>query len=162
MGVKTAYPVYCVVVYHVQVLTVSADKSAKIWAISEDGHGKVTKTLTCTGSDGFEDMLVGCLWHNSYLVTVSLGGTMSVFSATDLDDSPVILSGHMKNVNSVLVLKNNPNVILSCSYDGLIVKWTKGIGFTGKLKRVIEKIKCFMAAEEEIVTSGFDNKVIYL
>lgn len=142
-----------------QVLTVSADKSAKIWEISEDGHGKVTKTLICTGSGGFEDMLVGCLWHNNYLVTVSLGGTMSVFSTTDLDESPVILSGHMKNVNSVVVLKNSPNVILSCSYDGLIVKWSKGIGFTGKLNRVIDKIKCFVAAEEEIVTSGFDNKV---
>lgn len=84
---------------------------------------------------------------------------MSVFSTTDLDESPVILSGHMKNVNSVVVLKNSPNVILSCSYDGLIVKWSKGIGFTGKLNRVIDKIKCFVAAEEEIVTSGFDNKV---
>lgn len=142
-----------------QVLTVSADKSAKIWAISEDGHWKVIKTLTCTGSGSFEDMLVGCLWHNNYLVTVSLGGTVSVFSATDLDASPVILSGHMKNVNSVVVLKNNPNVILSCSYDGLIVKWTKGVGFTSKLNKVIDKIKCFVAAEEEIVTSGFDNKV---
>lgn len=137
----------------------SADKTAKVWAISEDGHGEVAKSLTSPGSGGFEDMLVGCLWHNNYLVTVSLGGTISLFSATDLDESPVILSGHMKNVNSVVLLKNQ-NIILSCSYDGLIIKWTQGTGYTGKLDRkVSDKIKCFAAVEEEIVTSGYDNKV---
>ncbi|KAK1372001.1 actin-interacting protein 1-2 [Heracleum sosnowskyi] len=142
-----------------QLLTVSADKTAKVWAISDDGHGEVAKTLTSPGSGGFEDMLVGGLWHNNYLVTVSLGGTLSVFSATDLDESPVILSGHMKNVNSIVVLKKQ-NVILSCSYDGLIIKWTQGTGYTGKLDRKMsDKIKCFAAVDEEIVTSGYDNKV---
>ena len=121
----------------------------------------MAKTLTSPGSGSFEDMLVGCLWHNNYLVTVSLGGTISIFSATDLDESPVILSGHMKNVNSVVVLKKQ-NLILSCSYDGLIVKWTKGVGYAGKLDRkVTDKIKCFAAVDEELVTSGYDNKVIH-
>ncbi|WOH03378.1 hypothetical protein DCAR_0622775 [Daucus carota subsp. sativus] len=142
-----------------QLITASADKTAKVWTISEDGHGELAKTLTSPGSGSFEDMLVGCLWHNNYLVTVSLGGTISIFSATDLDESPVILSGHMKNVNSVVVLKKQ-NLILSCSYDGLIVKWTKGIGYAGKLDRkVTDKIKCFAAVDEELVTSGYDNKV---
>lgn len=139
----------------------SADKTAKVWAISDDGHGEVVKTLTSPGSGGFEDMLVGGLWHNNYLVTVSLGGTISVFSATDLDESPVLLSGHMKIVNSIVMLKKQ-NVILSCSYDGLIIKWTQGTGYAGKLDRkVTDKIKCFAAVDEELVTSGYDNKVIH-
>lgn len=67
----------------------SADKFAKIWDISEDGNGKVNKTLSCPGSGGVEDMLVGCLWQNDYLVIVSLGGTISIYSASDLDKDPM-------------------------------------------------------------------------
>uniref|UniRef100_A0A2N9H5S8 Uncharacterized protein n=1 Tax=Fagus sylvatica TaxID=28930 RepID=A0A2N9H5S8_FAGSY len=143
-----------------QVLTVSADKTAKVWEISEDGNGTVKKTLGSPGSGGVDDMLVGCLWQNDHLVTVSLGGTISLFSATDLDKAPLLLSGHMKNVTSLAVLKSDPKVILSSSYDGLIIKWIQGIGYSGRLQRKENSnIKCFAAVEEEFVTSGFDNKI---
>lgn len=144
-----------------QVLTVSADKSAKIWEISEDNKGNVKKTLT-PGSGGVEDMLVGCLWQNNHIVTVSLGGTIYLYSASDLDEAPLSLSGHMKNINSLAVLNKNPKVILSTSYDGLIIKWLQGTGYYGKLERnAVSQIKCFSAVEEEIVSSGYDNKVSY-
>ncbi|KAF5730320.1 66 kDa stress protein [Tripterygium wilfordii] len=143
-----------------QVLTVSADKTAKVWEISGDGNGTVKKTLSCPGSGGVDDMLVGCLWHNDHIVTVSLGGTISIFSVTDLDKTPLQISGHMKNVTSLVVLKNDPKTILSSSYDGLIIKWIQGIGYSGKVQRKeTSQIKCFAAVEEEIVTSGFDNKI---
>lgn len=143
-----------------QVLTVSADKSAKVWDISEDGNGTLKKTLDSPGSGGVDDMLVGCLWQNDHIVTVSLGGTISIFSASDLDKTPVQLSGHMKNISSVAVLKGNPQYILSSSYDGLICKWMQGRGFCGKVQRKQNsQIKCFAAHDEEIMTSGFDNKL---
>ncbi|KAK9118219.1 hypothetical protein Scep_016312 [Stephania cephalantha] len=143
-----------------QVLTVSADKSAKIWEITEDGNGRAKKTLACPGSGGVEDMLVGCLWQNDYLVTVSLGGTISLFSASDPDKSPVSFSGHLKSVSALAVLPGIQKVILSSSYDGIIVRWIQGIGYSGKLTRKDNsQIKCFAATEEEIISSGFDNKV---
>ncbi|XP_010036941.2 actin-interacting protein 1-2 [Eucalyptus grandis] len=143
-----------------QVITVSADKSAKIWDISEDGSGNLRKTLTSSGSGGVDDMLVGCLWQNNHLVTVSLGGTISIYTAGDLDKAPVSFSGHMKNVSSLSVLKGDPKVILSSSYDGLIIKWIQGIGFSGRVQRKEStQIKCLAAVDEEIVTSGYDNKV---
>lgn len=139
----------------------SADRSAKVWEISDDNSGKLKKTLICPGSGGVDDMLVGCLWQNDYLVTVSLAGTISIYSASDLEKSPVQLSGHMKNITSLVVLNSDPRVMLSSSYDGIIVKWIQGIGYSGKLQRKDNsQIKCFAAIEEEIVTSGFDNKVI--
>lgn len=142
------------------MLTVSADKSAKVWQISEDGNGQLKKTLIISGSGGVDDMLVGCLWQNDHLVTVSLGGTISIFSASNLDKAPLQLSGHMKNITALAVLKSDPKTILSSSYDGLIVKWIQGVGFSGKLQRKENfQIKCLTAAKEEIVTSGFDNKV---
>lgn len=144
------------------MLTVSADKTAKIWTISDDFNGTLSKTLTCPGSGGVEDMLVGCLWQNDYIVTVSLGGTIYLYSASDLDKDPTILCGHMKNVNSLAVLTKGPEkAILSSSYDGLIFKWLRGFGYNGKLERGDKnQIKCLAAVDEEIMSSGFDNKVI--
>ncbi|KAJ4846893.1 Actin-interacting protein 1-2 [Turnera subulata] len=142
-----------------QVLTVSADKSAKVWEIT-DGKGELKKTLTCPGTGGVDDMLVGCLWQNDYLVTVSLCGTLSIFSASDLDKPPRQISGHMKNISSLVVLKSIPKTILTSSYDGLIVKWIQGSGYSGKLQRKDNsQIKCLAAVDEELVTSGFDNKI---
>ncbi|KAL8088434.1 hypothetical protein AgCh_038282 [Apium graveolens] len=47
-------------------------------------------------------------------------------------------------------------------YDGLIIKWTQGTGYSGKLDRkVTDKIKCFAAVDEEIVPSVYDNKASY-
>jgi WD40 repeat protein len=145
-----------------EVLTVSADKTAKVWSISDDGYGTVKKTLTCPITGGVEDMLVGCLWQNNHLVVISLGGTISVFSATDLDKEPVNLCGHLKNINSLVVVNTNQKVILSCGYDGLIFRWIQGSGSSGRLDRKTansQQIKCFAAVEGEIVSSGYDNKV---
>ncbi|GJT20376.1 actin-interacting protein 1-2-like protein [Tanacetum coccineum] len=139
----------------------TADKTAKIWNISEDFNETVAKTLPCPGSGGVEDMLVGCLWQNDYVVTVSLGGTFYLYSASDLDKEPTILCGHMKNVNSLLVLKSSrPETILSSSYDGLIFKWLRGSGYIGKMERKDKnQITCIAAVDEEIMSSGFDNMV---
>ncbi|XP_074302469.1 actin-interacting protein 1-1-like [Silene latifolia] len=143
-----------------KVLTVSADKSAKVWEISQEGHGTIIKTLTCPESGGIDDMLVGCLWQNDSLFTVSLGGSINIFSASDLEKDPVTLSGHIKNVSSLSVLKNDENTVLSCSYDGVIAKWIRGVGYSGKINmKHHAPIKCFAAVEGELILSGFDNKV---
>ncbi|WOL02858.1 actin-interacting protein 1-2 [Canna indica] len=144
-----------------QVLTVSADKTAKVWDIMEDGCGKLTRTLATSQSGGVDDMLVGCLWQNDHLVTVSLGGTMSIFSASDPDKSPESFSGHMKSITSLVCLpQSGQKVVLTGSYDGIITRWMQGIGYVGKLVRKdATQIKCFAAVGEEIMTSGFDNKV---
>ncbi|XAR72267.1 hypothetical protein NMG60_11018848 [Bertholletia excelsa] len=143
-----------------ELLTVSADKSAKVWEICEDSNsGKVKRALSCPGSGGVDDMLVGCLWQNDHLIIVSLGGMIHLFSANDLDKSPVSFYGHLKNVTGLTFLKNQKK-ILSCSYDGVIVRWIQGTGYDGKLRnKEISPIKCFAATEEAIVLSGFDNKV---
>ncbi|XP_028790955.1 actin-interacting protein 1-2 [Neltuma alba] len=143
-----------------QVLTVSADKSAKIWDILEDGSGSLNRTLSSSESGGVEDMLVGCLWQNNHLLTVSLGGMINLYSATDLDKSPISLSGHMKNVAVLTILNRTEKILLSCSYDGVILKWIAGIGCCGKLdSKQFGLIKLLAAGEEEVITAGFDNKV---
>ncbi|PKA54126.1 Notchless protein like [Apostasia shenzhenica] len=144
-----------------QVLTVSADKTAKVWDIMDDGYGKLNRTLSCPSSGGVDDMLVGCLWHGDHLVTVSLGGVICIFSASDPDKPPTSLSGHMKSINTlVCFFQGNQRTILTTSYDGVMVRWIPGIGYSGKIHRKENtQIKCFAAIERELLTSGFDNKV---
>ncbi|XP_037411040.1 actin-interacting protein 1-2-like [Triticum dicoccoides] len=144
-----------------QVLTVSADKTAKVWDISEDGSGTLNRTLVCTGIGGVDDMLVGCLWQNDNLVTVSLGGTFNVFSAINPDKEPVSFAGHLKTASALALFpQSNPRTMLSTSYDGVILKWIQGVGYGGRLIRKNNtQIKCFVATEEELITSGYDNKV---
>ncbi|ESR61529.1 hypothetical protein CICLE_v10014635mg [Citrus x clementina] len=144
-----------------KVLTVSADKSAKVWEILEDGSGgRVIKTFPSSTSNAVEDMLVGCLWQNDHLITVSLGGIISIFSASNLDKAPLSFSGHVKNVSTLTALKNSQQTILSSSYDGVIIKWIRGVGYSSKLEKKYDaKIKCLAAVEEVIFTAGFDNKV---
>ncbi|PWZ07478.1 Actin-interacting protein 1-2 [Zea mays] len=144
-----------------QVLTVSADKYAKVWDIFEDASGKLNRTLVCPGIGGVDDMLVGCLWQNDHLVIVSLGGTFNVFSASNPDQEPVTFAGHLKTVRSLVFFpQSSPRTILSTSYDGVIMRWILGVGFGGRLMRKNNtQIKCFAAVEEELVTSGYDNKV---
>ncbi|KAF3793675.1 stress protein [Nymphaea thermarum] len=142
------------------VLTVSADKTAKVWEIAENGNGKVKKTLNSSAS-GIEGMLVGCLWQNDHLVTVSLGGIISIYSASDLEKAPLSFSGHMKSVAGLAVFsEGGQKVILSSSYDGVIVRWIQGIGYAGRLERKDNsQIKCFAVVEGQLTTFGFDNKV---
>ncbi|KAM7271912.1 hypothetical protein ACFE04_031126 [Oxalis oulophora] len=143
-----------------KIVTVSADKTAKVWEISEDGKGQVVKTLGSSGSGGVNDMLVSCLWQNDSIITVSLGGTICIYSATDLDKEPTYLSGHMKNVTTLTVLKSNQKMIISGSYDGVIVKWIQGVGYNSRLERKDPtQIKALAAVEEHVFTFGFDNKV---
>ncbi|EMS51512.1 66 kDa stress protein [Triticum urartu] len=144
-----------------QVLTVSADKTAKVWDINEDASGTLNRTLVCTGIGGVDDMLVGCLWQNDNLVTISLGGTFNVFSATNPDKEPVSFAGHLKTVSALALFpQSNPRTMLSTSYDGVILKWIQGVGYGGRLIRKNNtQIKCFVATEEELITSGYDNKV---
>ncbi|KAE8667208.1 mitogen-activated protein kinase 9-like [Hibiscus syriacus] len=76
-----------------------------------------------------EDMLVGCLWQNDHIITVSLAGTINLYAASDLDRQPLCLSGHMKNVNTLTLLQSDEKKILSSSFDGYIFRWIPGTGF---------------------------------
>lgn len=105
-------------------------------------------------------MLVGCLWQNDHMLTVSLGGTINLYSAKDLDKSPLTLSGHMKNVTVLNLLNKSEKMLLSSSYDGVIIRWIPGVGYSGKFdSKQFGLIKLLAVGEEEVITSGFDNKV---
>eukprot|EP00250_Pteridium_aquilinum_P019176 c24332_g1_i1 orf=148-1977(-) len=144
-----------------QVLTVSADKTAKVWDILEDGNGKVNTTFKFSGGVGAEDMQVGCLWLKDYLISISLGGSISYLSCSDPSSPQRTLSGHMKNITAVTVsMVGGEAEIFSSSYDGVISRWICGAGYKTKLEtKNPVHVKAMVAAGESLVTCGLDNKL---
>ncbi|KAK2154102.1 hypothetical protein LSH36_276g00012 [Paralvinella palmiformis] len=62
------------------VLTVSGDKTAKIWNVT-DG----TVTVQFNMGQKVEDMQVGCLWQGEYLLTISLSGYINYLDKNNPD-----------------------------------------------------------------------------
>lgn len=144
-----------------QVLTVSADKTAKVWDILEDGNGKVNTTFKFSGAAGAEDMQVGCLWIKDYLISISLGGSISYLSCSDPSTPLRTLSGHMKNITAVTIsMVGTEAEIYSSSYDGVISRWVCGAGYKTKLEtKDPVHVKAMVAAGGALVTCGLDNKL---
>ncbi len=148
-----------------QVLTVSADKTAKIWDISEEGNGKVSTTFQFSDIGGAEDMQVGCLWMGEYLITVSLGGIITYLSKTDPNCSLKVVSGHLKSITALTVAKlGESGELYSSSYDGVIVHWRVGSGYAGRLEKkgTVNRATHMVARGDELLTCGMDNKVTAL
>ena len=144
------------------MLTVSADKTAKIWDISAEGSGKVNTTFSFSDIGEVEDMQVGCLWMGEYIVTISLGGVINYLSPSNPSTPSRTLSGHLRSITALTVTKGEESATLySSSYDGVIVKWKVGSGYLGRLpKNGTINSATYMASQgSELLTCGMDHKV---
>lgn len=144
------------------MLTVSADKTAKVWDISEEGSGQVNMTFTFTDVGGADDMQVGCLWMGEYLISISLGGVINYLSLSKPSKPMRVLSGHLKSITALTIVKEGESLTLySSSYDGVIVKWKLDCGYDGRLQKngTLNTAMYMLAEGGELITCGMDNKV---
>jgi len=66
----------------------------------------------------------------------------------------------MKNVTILTLLKKSEKMLLTSSYDGVIIRWIPGKGYAGKVdNKQFGLIKLLVAGEDGVIASGFDNKV---
>ncbi|KAJ7520469.1 hypothetical protein O6H91_19G007100 [Diphasiastrum complanatum] len=144
-----------------QVLTVSADKTAIVWDVSDDGSGSVNRTFSFSDSGAIEDMQVGCLWLNNYMISISLGGVINFLTDSTVNSPGMVLSGHIKSITSITVAGSGlGSIIYSSSYDGVIIKWKLGTGYVGRLEQEDQSSIYFMAAVEgHLLTCGLDDKL---
>lgn len=145
-----------------QVLTVSADKTAKLWNISADGSGTVTTTFSLEGDGGVRDMQVGCLWLNDYLISISLGGKLSYLSQANPTLPPKVISGHLKSITAITLATNGGKTeIISSSYDAVIIRWTMGTGYLGRLEigDLLPTVKNLVIADQQVYLYGLDKQV---
>ncbi|GFO44799.1 actin-interacting protein 1, partial [Plakobranchus ocellatus] len=100
-----------------QLLSVSADKTAKIWDI--DANTVQTQFVLGTTVN---DMQVGCLWQGDYLLTVSLSGYINFLDIANPEQPKRVIKGHNKPITA-LAITDDGSRFYTASSDGLIITW---------------------------------------
>lgn len=146
------------------VLTVSGDKTAKIWNVEEKSLAKEFKF-----GNQIEDQQVGCLWQGSNIITVALSGNMSYLNFNDPStEEPVLktIKGHNK---SITALEISNGMMFSGSHDGLIVYWdiTTGKMDTIKSGAVLAHSNQVQALRyspltDELISIGLDDTLKFI
>ncbi|CAF0949424.1 unnamed protein product [Brachionus calyciflorus] len=154
------------------ILTVSGDKTAKLWKVEEKLLVKEFKF-----GDGIEDQQVGCLWQNNNVLTVSLSGQINYINykaeKEDLSDRFILkkIKGHSKSITALEVAYQGTDtpIIFSGSHDGVIVYWNSVNGEMDQVKagsvtqhkNQVQSIR-YDAFNEQVLTCGFDDVVKFI
>jgi len=141
-----------------QLLTVSADKTAKIWNVEKrllDVEFKFPDTL--------ENQQIGCVWTGKNIITVSLDGNLNYLEKDDPSAPAKVIQGHNKAIMALAVTEDGESVF-SASYDGLIYHWNvqSGIGVRIKGKPHMNQINSMNVFGNYLVSCGMDDTVRYV
>lgn len=113
-----------------QLLTASADKTAKIWNAESLA---VEQTFTF-GNDTL-DQQVGALWCGDFLITVSLSGAINYLDAANPAQPKRVLHGHQTSIQSIAI-DAKTGVFYTAGLTGEICRWDFATGsaqwLTGK------------------------------
>nr|CAB3267681.1 actin-interacting protein 1 [Phallusia mammillata] len=139
-----------------ELLSASADKTAKIWNV-ETRQQTVEFVL---GKDIMKQQL-SCLWQGDYLLTVSLTGEINYLDRNDPSKPAKVVTGHNKTITCTTIKPKE--AIYSASFDGVVVRWD---AYTGDGKRFTglghaSKVTAMLYVEDTntIVSIGLDNAV---
>lgn len=146
------------------ILTVSGDKTAKIWDVEAKSMAKEFKF----GSQ-VEDQQVGCLWQGSNILTVALSGNMNYLNFNDASaDEPIIktIKGHNK---SITALEIGNGMMFSGSHDGLIVYWDATTGKMDTIKagtvpphtNQVQTLR-YNSLNNELISIGLDDTLKFI
>lgn len=124
-----------------EILTASSDKTVKRWDVASR---RVLETFVFGSSLG--DMQVAVAWKNEVMISLSLSGRINILSAGAGNTRPrAIIEGHQVSITALMTLpgeaSSSPNnILVSGSYDGKIVTWSRhrgraleGPGHSGKI-----------------------------
>lgn len=141
-----------------QLLTASADKTAKIWN-ADDLSVVATFTL---GSD-INDQQVGALWTQSHLISVSLSGAINYLNRDDPSKPLRILHGHQTSIQSIALDKAN-GIFYTAGLSGEVTRWNFTTGdskwLTGKSHGGKTIVDLQLSQDgKNLLTFGMDDKV---
>ncbi|XP_059174780.1 WD repeat-containing protein 1-B-like isoform X2 [Physella acuta] len=109
-----------------KLLSVSGDKTAKIWDIV----GRQLDTEFVLGTQ-VSDMQVGCLWQGEDILTVSLSGYINFLDISSPAAPRKVIKGHNK---PIMALAIDGQHVFTASSDGLIIRWNAATSATEDLK----------------------------
>ena len=159
------------------ILTTSADKTAKVWAVGEDFNATLLKTYDFLDSKNLLNMVVGGLWTHSGIVLCTLNGdVIQVAPPTSAAAEPepeaeggapppvtAAFVGHSNFISGMGVNSANGQVIC-CDGSGRLISWdaaaATGSEMTGNLKTNIFNC-CAVSPSAPLAFCGTgDNKIV--
>lgn len=141
------------------LLTVSADKTAKIWLFDPEVFQSNKECITFPMGDDIGDMQVACAWAKTTLLTVSLNGNINYLNA-DTQKIEKSIKGHVKAiVNSCLT--SNKETLFTSSFDGKVMYWNlqSGYGEYVEGKGHEAQVQNMVRFGDSIATCGIDDTV---
>jgi len=140
-----------------QLLTASADKTAKVWNAS---NGQVSKTFTFSDNPQLEHQQLGCLWQGDDLLSVSLGGEVTHLDINNPSQPKRVIRGHNKFITA-LVVDSKDKCFYTASYDGFVLKWN---ATTGDTQRFVgsghtNQVKRLLLQGKNLVSSALDDSI---
>lgn len=140
-----------------QVLTVSGDKTAKIWDVSA-----ATCVTEFTLGKTVEDMQVGCLWQNDYILSVSLSGYINYLDRNNPTVPLRVIKGHNKPITG-LTISTDKLTAYTGSSEGKMYSWNlntyepqliSGKGHTNQVTDMVYH-------DGEVISCGMDDSVVF-
>jgi len=141
-----------------QVLTVSGDKTAKIWDVN---------TASVVQEYGFgnqvEDMQVGCLWQGNFILSISLSGHINYLDKATPAKPWRVIKGHNKPITA-LTLTDDRQTVFTASSDGNICRWKFPSGENGMVhgKGHSNQVQCMsVCAGQSLASCGMDDMAMF-
>jgi len=137
------------------IVTVSGDKTAKIWEVATKQllHEYVMGTAV-------EDMLVGCLWQGENVLVVSVSGHISYLDRQHPGKPWKVLKGHNKPITALAV---NGHTIFTGSSDGVICHWDSNNGSCDTLagKGHSNQVQELAVSDSALISVAMDDTIIF-
>ncbi|XP_052831609.1 actin-interacting protein 1 [Octopus bimaculoides] len=138
-----------------EVLTVSGDKTAKIWdantytLIKEFVFGKT-----------LEDMLVSCIWIGNSIITVSLSGFVTYLDRNCPEKPLRVLKGHNKPITALATTPDRKLVFTGCS-SGHINIWDLVNGLDDRIvgKPHQSQIQDLVVSGDNLISISMDDTI---
>lgn len=138
-----------------QLLTASADKTAKLWDVERN-----TVVSTFTFGTTVEDQQLGTLWQGAHLLTVALSGYINYLDVNNPAKPHRVLRGHNKNITA-LAVDDRSATLYTGSYDGRVCAWNASSGasevFSGKGHT--NEVTDMLLLRGALVTGGMDDVI---
>jgi WD40 repeat protein len=139
-----------------QILTVSGDKTAKIWDVATTS---VVQDFVM--GDSVEDMQVSCLWQGEHILTVSLAGFINYLDKNSGRPSR-ILKGHNKPITALSATVDRKE-IYTASSDGNVCRWNVATGENDMVpgKGHSNQVQDMVVTDSNLVTCGMDDMIMF-
>lgn len=147
-------------------VTASADKTLKVWAVEGIAH---QSTLTPSADPQLGDAQVTVNWHKDSIISVSLNGTVNVFSPSQTSAPAYTIVAHQTGIGA-LALDLTNDAMYTGSLDGVVIARdlsgdNVGRKLVGSDKRNISramhngKVSGLVVTGEYLVSVGWDDKI---